>query len=224
MMLDTSEASWNQWVHGQLDWDLEKIERWQWASELCLGSIIPSLSSKGFVLSIPKFTFLRKFLWFWKAIHDNSCETIDYINGVPVARLNSNNIYLPTPKLPIKVIRGQEYQAKIIYDRKMREFNDLFNYIFDYTFWNKLCNYYEAGPGGFDDTWTGRSLRADLANFVWAYIDLKNSSAIQLYEEEQAEIESYYKQLESSHLTLEELDKMRKRGEMDPDYVYDKHE
>jgi hypothetical protein len=225
MNLDTSEKSWNRWVRGKIEWDINKIERGQWASELILDSILPCLSKKGFMVAISKHLLVRKFLWFWKAIYENSYEAIDYINGVPVARMNSNIIYLPSPKLPITFSKGSdEYQIRTIYERKYNEFKNIFDYNLDYEFWNKICNYFEASPGAFDDTWTGSQLRTDLANFFWAYIDLKNSSAIKKYEEEQAEVDAYYKQLESSHLTLEELDKMRKRGEMDPDYVYDKHE
>jgi hypothetical protein len=222
--MDYSEFCWNQWVYGKLDWGLEKIERGAWATELWEKSIIPLLSSKGFSLVLPKKTIIRKFLWFWKTLSENSYDTIDYINAIPIPRSKSYTIPLPTPKVPIKIARGEEHTLAALHRKKLGEYRNIFDYKLDHNFWQGVFNYYEASHGAFDDTWTGRMLRADLPNFIWAYIDLRNSGTIEDYEDEQAEIEAFYKQIESSHLTLEELDKMRKRGELDPDYVYDKHE
>jgi hypothetical protein len=223
-MLDISEESWDHWVHSKMDWMGDKIERWEWATDLWMECIFPNLEKFGFCLNISKHVTIRKFLWFWKAIHDNSYEAIDYVNGVPYPRLNSNIISLPVPKVPITLKRGEEHALAALHCKKLEDYRNVFEYKFTYELFEKISEFYEAGPCGFDDSWTGRTLRADLPNFIFAYMDLRQSPAIQKYEAEEAESEAYYKQIESSHLTLEELDKMRKRGEMDPDYVYDKHE
>lgn len=223
-MLDISEKSWNRWVHGKMDWGIDKIERGAWATDLWMGCIFPNLEKFGFCLNMPKHTTIRKFLWFWKAIHDNSCVVIEYINGEPYSHTNSNMISLPVPKVPITLKRGEEYALAALHRKKLDDYRNVFDYNFTYDIFEKIYEYYEAGPNGFDETHTGMALRTDLPNFIFAYMDLKQSPAIQKYEKEEAEVDAYYRQIESSHLTLEELDKMRKRGEMDPDYVYDKHE
>ncbi len=209
-MLDCSEESWVEWVRGRFYWKNSTIDRCTWASRLWNDAIFPMLTERGFTLKPSKITIVRKFLWYWKAIEDNGIE-------------NPNLVALPVPVVPIKVARGEEHTLPGLHRRKLQEYRCLFDKIISYDFLNTIYKYYEAESGAFDDTWTGRMLRADLVNFIWAYIDLKESVAIQEYEENEAEIDAFYKQIESSHLTLEELDKMKKRGEFDPDYFYDKH-
>jgi hypothetical protein len=205
-----SEESWQSWVYGKIQWKADTLDRGAWATYLWNSSLFPMLSEKGFTLRLNKNTIIRKFIWYWKAIEDNGIK-------------NPISIPLPVPIVPIKVARGEEHTLPALHRRKLQEYRFLFDRLISYDIIENIYNYYEAEPGGFDESWTGRMLRADLVNFIWAYVDLKESIVIQNHEEEQAEADAFYKEIESSHLTLEELDKMRKRGEMDPDYIYDKH-
>jgi hypothetical protein len=210
-MLDCSEESWWSWIREKLQWKAMTLDRCAWSTSLWQDTIFPMLTDKGFTLRLNKNIIIRKFMWYWKAIEDKGIE-------------NPNPISLPVPVVPIRVARGEEHTLPALHRRKLQAYRCLFDRVISYELMENIHNFYTAEPGGFDESWTGRMLRADLVNFIWAYMDLKQSAAIQDYEEEEAEIDAFYKEIESSHLTLEELDKMRKRGEMDPDYIYDKHQ
>jgi hypothetical protein len=205
--MESAEESWNHWVRGKVLWRSVFLDRAMWATRLWNDGILPELKEKGFILRLPKSKIIRLFLWFWKAIDEQGY-------------MNPNNIPLPVPIVPIKVPRGEEHTLAALHRKKLSEYYSLFSQQFDYDFWKDIFNFYE---GAFDESWTGRMLSSDLPNFVWAYVDLAQSAAIEAYEEEEAEAEAYFKQIESSHLTHEELDKMKKRGEFDPEYIYDKH-
>ncbi len=195
-----SEEEWLEWITDPLIFEKGNvlIMRHQWVEMLFREHILPILKNNGFQLLGNPEKIIRMFLWFWR--HLSICG---YDSADP----------LPEPNSPKTLTRP------------IREYYDIFFHKLNYSIFDHLAEELSASVGGFDDTYLGRRLLAELPNFLWSFIDLANSSEFEKHEKVCAEYDEAIRQIEESEMTIEELDRrrMKKNSGYDPDYVYDKH-
>jgi hypothetical protein len=194
-----SEEEWWQWIYDPLV--IEKgggiVSRISWGENLFKEYIFHTLKSKGFQLVGNPDKIIRKFMWFWRHL-----AVSDYDKADPIHEPVGKNITRP-----------------------VKEYFDIFHNCFNSSYFNYLSDEIEASVGGFDDTYLGRRLLAELPYFLWSNIDLTNSPEFIKHEKICAEYDEAMRHLEESEMTIEELDRrrMKKSSGYDPDYVYDKH-
>lgn len=198
--LEMSETEWLEWITDPLI--VEKggavIIRSEWVEILFRQHIFPILKKNGFQLLGKSEKIIRMFLWFWR--HLSLCQ-------YDIA----NQLREPVP-------------LRSLY-RPISEYYDIFFYKINHSIFEYLGEELVVSDGGFDDTYLGRRLLAELPNFLWSFIDLTNSSEFMKHDKMCAEYDEVLRQIEESEMTIEELDRrrMKKNSGYDPDYVYDKH-
>jgi hypothetical protein len=195
-----SEEEWEEWISDPLVLEKggEVLLRREWVDILFEKYVFPALKTKGFQILGKPDTIMRRFLWFWR--HLSKCK------------------YNTSDPLPQPIVSES-------LTRPVREYFDIFFNYFNSSYFEYLTDQLGANNGGFDDTYLGRRLLAELPYFLWSFIDLGKSPEFVKHENICGEYDMAIRQIEESEMTIEEMDRrrMKKKSGYDPDYVYDKH-